>query len=117
MRSPSRPAALVAGRQSGEEGISFYYLWENPHDDSVTIDVVTSLGFYGFCGVHAEGAFYNMTESRLRIFCPLVVRPWSQQPRYETGDLKDVVRLSARSLSLLDDGSGAPVVLSHDLRS
>jgi hypothetical protein len=52
-------------RHNAEDVIHFYYMWENPTDAAVQIDVSTSVGFCGFCTTHAEGSFYNSTQTRL----------------------------------------------------
>jgi hypothetical protein len=105
-------------KHSAEDVIHFYYIWENPTDAAVQIDVSTSVGFCGFCKTHAEGSFYNSTETRLSIFCALVVWPWSHQPANTLADLADdVLRISATSDSVFDGDSGGPMNLTQDLRS
>jgi hypothetical protein len=103
--------------QTSEDIVRFYYMWENPTDAAVQIDVNTSVGFCGFCKTHAEGSFYNSTETRLWIFCALTVWPWSHQPANTLADLEDVLRISATSNSVFDGDSGGPVNLTQDLRS
>lgn len=103
---------------NAEDVVRFYYMWENPTDAVVQIDVTTSVGFCGFCKAHAEGSFYNSTETRFSIFCALVVWPWSHQPANTVADVSDdVVRIRATSTSVLDGDSGAPVNHTQDLRS
>jgi hypothetical protein len=73
-------------RHNAEDVIHFYYMWENPTDAAVQIDVSTSVGFCGFCTTHAEGSFYNSTQTRLWAFAALVVWPWSHQPANTLAD-------------------------------
>jgi hypothetical protein len=111
------PGGLINEGSITDEGVSFYYMWENPNDESVNIDVTTSLGFYGTYGVHAEGSLFSLTTSKLYVFCALVVRPWSQQPEFITADMKDVLRREATSHSLLDGHSSGTLVHTQDLVS
>ncbi len=104
-------------RHNAEDVVHFYYMWENPTDAAVQIDVSTSVGFCGFCTTHAEGSFYNSTETRLWIFSALVVWPWSHQPANTLADLEDALRISATSDSIFDGDSGGPMNLTQDLRS
>jgi len=105
-------------KRTAEDVVRFYYMWENPTDAAVQIDVTTSVGFCGFCKAHAEGSFWNSTETHFWIFCALVVWPWSHQPANTLADVTDdVLRISATSTSVFDGDSDRTVNLTQDLRS
>lgn len=110
------------GDALSDDVLTFYYRWESPHDTSVNIDVTTALGFNGFAAVRASGPWYYTSETRLRVFAALNVRPWAQtdengRPLAIPGELKDVARLNATSASVLDDSDSQPIVQTTELKS
>ena len=59
---------IQTGSDGGGDYVSFWYLWTNPNDYAVGLDVDTSLAFIGYCSVTAEGGWLPGLRSEQRAY-------------------------------------------------
>ena len=65
---------------SGHDELNFYFLWDNPRDESSLINIECNLGVRGICKADADSGFLSGDSSSLTVRAELQPLEWWNQP-------------------------------------
>ena len=96
----------------GGDYVSFWYIWTNPNDFSVGIDIDTSLAFIGYCSVRTGRAYFRTNISNAHILALMNI--------YQMGDQDETfgpATLQTPAIHVLDLHAESDFFGSRDFNS
>ena len=93
---------------SGRDELNFYFVWDNPRDETSVINIECSVGVRGTCRADADSGFFSGGSSSLTIRAELQLLEWWNQPPTtplpQSSQIQDVVTVSTSGGMFWDAG-------------